>query len=248
MSNIKSRERFSYRMYKYAWAGLDLFFPPHCGGCNSPGSRWCLQCQQMVNELPPAVCIQCGRPYNIQSNCPACEHSAPSYDSLRSWAYFDGPIRKAIHSLKYRGDITLGEILARPLINIVDNLGWEPDLVLPVPMGVKRLSTRGYNHAALLARPVAYAIGKPFFPRCLRKIRETSTQVGLSFSDRLMNVKGAFHAVVKYVSGSRVLIVDDVTTSGATMEACASALKEAGADVVYGLTLARTRFDAYQYA
>jgi len=243
VSKVKRRERITYRIYKYAWAGLDIFFPPHCGGCNLPGSRWCFQCQVSVQKLPNEICIQCGRPFIFQAKCPECEYDAPAYDELRSWAYYEGPIKKAIHSLKYRGDITLGEILARPLINIVENQAWVPDLVLPVPMGDERLSTRGYNHATLLARPVAYAIGKPFYPRCLQKIRETSTQVGLSLSDRLTNVKGAFQAAEKYVNGKLVLIVDDVTTSGATMEACASALKESGAIAVYGLTIARTRYN-----
>jgi ComF family protein len=201
----------------------------------------------LVKKLPQKVCDQCGRPFNVQPKCPACQYDAPSYDELRSWAFYEGPVRKAIHSLKYRGDITLGEILARPLINIIERQAWVSDFVLPVPMGEKRLSSRGYNQATLLARPVAYAIGKPFFPKALRKIRETSTQVGLSFSERLENVKGAFQAAVKNVHGMSVLIVDDVTTSGATMEACACALKKAGAIKVYGLTIARTRFDSYQY-
>lgn len=242
MPPIKSRDQFSYQIYKYAWASLDLLFPPHCGGCNSPGSRWCTQCQKSVKKIPAVVCIQCGRPSDTQAKCSICEYNAPSYDELRSWAFYEGPVRKAIHKLKYRGDITLGELLARPLIKVVKNLSWCPDLIVPVPMGDKRQSIRGYNHAVLLSRPVALALGKLFAPKSLRKIRETSTQVGLSFTDRLTNVNGSFQAVENYVQAKRVLVIDDVTTSGATIEACACALKEAGAERVFGLTVARTKF------
>lgn len=247
MSLLNSRERFSYRMYKYAWAGLDLFFPPHCGGCNTSGSRWCSQCQLSVKKLPKTVCNLCGRPMPYLSECYTCESNTPSYDALRSWAFYEGPVRKAIHNLKYRGDMSLGEILAQPLVNLVTNICWDADLILPVPMGTKRISTRGFNHAALLTRPIAYAMGIPFTKKCLRKIRDTPTQVGLSLPVRLTNVKGAFLAEEKNIKGRRLILVDDVTTSGATMEACAIALREAGAAAVYGLTIARTRFSVMDY-
>lgn len=228
-------------MYKYSWMGLDLLFPPNCGGCGVFRSRWCENCQKTVQRLPNRVCDRCGRPNYKYSACHNCKLRNPSFDKLRSWAYFEGPLRSVIHKLKYRGDQTLGEILARPLIKLLEGYHWNPDTVIPVPLCEKRYLKRGYNQAALLARPVALAIGKPYQTKGLLKIRETDTQVGLTFNQRMVNVSGAFLADSDYVERKRVLLIDDVTTSGATLEACAAALKTAGAMEVFCLTLARSR-------
>jgi ComF family protein len=143
--------------------------------------------------------------------------------------------------LKYKGDLTLGEVLARPLIKLLEASRWNTDVVIPVPLGERRFLERGYNQSALLARPIALAIGKPYTPKGLMKTRETDTQVGLTFAQRIVNVDGAFLADPVYVDRKRVLLIDDVITSGATMESCSDALKIAGATEVYGLSLARSR-------
>ena len=144
--------------------------------------------------------------------------------------------------MKYKGDLTLGEVLARPLIDLFEASRWNPDVVVPVPLGERRFIERGYNQSALLARPVALAIGKSYISRGLLKTRETDTQVGLSFSQRIENVDGAFLADPVYINKRRILLIDDVITSGATMEACSDALKKAGAVEVNGLSLARSRY------
>jgi ComF family protein len=144
--------------------------------------------------------------------------------------------------LKYRGDMTLGEILARPLIELLEKNNWDPDAVIPVPISEQRLFERGYNQSALLARPVALAIGKTYQSKGLVKSKDTDTQVGLTYAQRMENVYGAFLADRNYVNNQRILLIDDVTTSGATMEACSAALKKAGALEVFGLTLARSRY------
>jgi ComF family protein len=117
--------------------------------------------------------------------------------------------------------------------------GWTIELVVPVPMSPERASARGYNQAAQLARPIALYFGYPYLPQAVRKIRNTSSQVGLTLEQRRKNVAGAFAAQAELVSGKVVLVVDDVATSGATLNACAQTLKEAGAREVYCLTLAR---------
>jgi ComF family protein len=117
---------------------------------------------------------------------------------------------------------------------------WEVDFLIPVPLSAGRLAERGYNQAALLARPLALATGLPYRPQALWKVRETPTQVGLTASGRRVNVKDAFQADPALSSGARVLVIDDVTTSGATLEACAEALRCSGARQVFALTLART--------
>jgi ComF family protein len=135
--------------------------------------------------------------------------------------------------------MALGEILARPMIAMLNDLKWKIDLVTAVPMGVARQAERGYNQAALLALSLALGSKITYQPRALSKARETRSQVGLTITERRKNVVGAFQARTNIVRGRCLLVVDDVTTSGATMEACSSTLLEAGAREVYGLTLAR---------
>jgi ComF family protein len=148
-------------------------------------------------------------------------------------------LRNAIHRLKYYRDIALGEILARPMIVCLSLIAWNVDLVIPVPISLSRRSERGYNQAALLARPIALYFGMNYQPQALKKSRETRSQVGLSVKERQANVHGAFFAEQRIVEGKNILVVDDVTTSGATLNACGQALRNAGAKQVYCLTLAR---------
>jgi ComF family protein len=159
---------------------------------------------------------------------------------VRSWAFFEGPVRRAVHKLKYQRDIGLAERLSRELIKLVES--WQPDfeLVTAVPLDRDRQRQRGFNQALLLARPVAWAAGRPCRPEAIIRIRKTASQVGLSRSQRISNVRQAFRANGKVVRGCAVLIIDDVMSTGATIEASSLALREAGAAQVYGLTLARS--------
>jgi Predicted amidophosphoribosyltransferases len=125
------------------------------------------------------------------------------------------------------------------VVSCLLSLGWAVDFVVPVPLSIARLKERGYNQSTLLARPAALALGLPFRPQALARIRETASQVGLGVNDRRLNVKDAFLAASNLVHGCSVLVIDDVTTTGATIDACAAALKSAGAVKVYGFTLAQ---------
>jgi ComF family protein len=129
--------------------------------------------------------------------------------------------------------------LAGPLISLLGGLHWAVDLVAPVPLSAARQAERGYNQAALLARPLALAVGLSYQSQALRKIRETPSQVGLSADQRRDNVQDAFQAAPGIVRDKSVLVIDDVITSGATFEACVQALFDGGANRVYGLSLAR---------
>jgi len=229
----------AYKLYRAAWACLDWVFPPVCGGCGKLGLRWCLECQQNQIFIPAQICSRCGEPTSTGVNCQRCLRTPPLYEALRSLAVFDGPIRNALHRLKYEGDVALGEVLARPLICLLQELNWQVDMITPVPIGVARLAERGYNQAAKLAWPIALFFRTPYRSNALFKVRNTATQVGLTIEQRRQNVSGAFEADPQWVAGRRVLIVDDVTTTGATLDACTQALLSAGANQVFGLTLAR---------
>jgi competence protein ComFC len=232
-------DRPVYAFYRLLWQSLDWIFPPICGGCEHPGTRWCDSCQMSTIILGDDICPKCGNPQTADNACQNCSSLSPAFFFLRSWAIYHGPLREAIHRLKYQQDIALGEIFSRPMIELLARLGWRVDLVLPVPLSQERYQQRGYNQAGLLARPVALALNIPYQPRALERWRNTDSQVGLSAEQRITNVAGAFKASRRLVKDCSILVIDDVTTTGATINSCAEALLQAGAGQVFGLTLAR---------
>jgi len=229
----------TYLIYRWAWVGVDWLYPPTCGGCGESGERWCTTCNEVTRLIHPPFCCQCGRQLNAGDKCYFCDNQPPTYVSMRSWAVYEGSLRNAIQRLKYKGDVALGDVLAVPLSDILLEEEWDVDLVTPVPMERKRVAERGYNQAALLALPLALKMKLTYRPQALKKVRVIVSQVGLSLEDRLKNVRGAFRADDKIVHGKSVLVVDDVVTSGATINECAEALMNAGARCVFGITLAR---------
>lgn len=233
-----------YSTYHLFWKAVDWLYPPICASCRKPGMRLCTDCYQKIKTLNNPVCPICGRPYNssMYSPCEDCLESPPSFQALRSWGYFIGPLREAIHGLKYKRDIGLGDELAKNLIDLFSHLQWKVDLITPVPLSEERLEERGYNQSHYLALPLALKFQIPYKPHALRRIRNTVSQVGLDSTNRKQNMQGAFRAEPKLVSGKNILIIDDVTTTGATIEACSAACKEAQANTVFAMTLARTRF------
>lgn len=229
-----------YNLYHWVWSGIDWLYPPTCGGCGSPGTRWCPDCSAKTRQISFPICPQCGQPQPHGEMCDRCRQAPPPFRALRSWGIYIGPLRNAILRLKYKGDMGLGEALARPMIQLFFELEWRVDMVVPVPVGKARREERGYNQAALLAWPLALAIRSEFQPAGLKKVHETRSQVGLSAVERKKNVQGAFQANAGKVKSRTVLLVDDTTTTGATMQACSEALLRAGAQGVFGLTLAQT--------
>lgn len=141
--------------------------------------------------------------------------------------------------MKYRRNIGLGEAIALQMSDFVRSLNWQLDVLIPVPLGKKRLKERGYNQVALVARPLAYQLNLRYEPDALWKTRETRSQVGLTISQRSENVQNAYQADSKVVKDKSVLIMDDVATTGSTISACTTALHSAGAQEVYVLTIAR---------
>ena len=158
---------------------------------------------------------------------------------MRSWLVFDGPIRKALHTIKYRRNLALGDSLARHMAEYVRTLDWPVEMIVPIPLGRSRMKERGYNQVGLVAKPLAAIHGWHYVPRALVRAKETKTQVGLTAEERRINVSGAFRANPARVSGKSVLLMDDVATTGATLASGATALLEAGASSVFALTLAR---------
>ena len=235
-----------YQAYASIWRLIDLIFPPSCAGCGKPGVLWCAECQEKVTRIKLPYCEKCGEPIEKSGLCKRCQARLPRYEQLISYAQFEGSIRNAIHRLKYRRDIALGLLFSEFLYGLLERMEWEIDKIVPVPLGNIRLSERGYNQSSLIAKPLAMKCQLEFDGRALFRVRDTVSQVGLSYKERRANVKDAFVAKQDHVVNKNVLLIDDVATSGATIEACTDALLEAGANKVYGLTVARATFKAVE--
>ncbi len=230
------------RFYHAGWKLLDLLFPPSCAGCGSWGDRYCPTCFEKTKQILKPICQICGDALFQAKDvvCGRCRNQAVAFTAIRSWAEYSEPLQGAIHRLKYRNDRGLAEVLSQPMVDLLERYHWLIDLILPVPLDEARRKERGYNQAALLARPISWRTGIPLSESSLFRSRLTRPQVGLSISDRTENMAGAFKAESKSIVEKNLLIVDDVITTGATINACAEALIRAGAAQVFGLTLARS--------
>lgn len=225
------------------WKVLDLIFPPVCAGCGEKGVRWCLSCQDKTVPINGKICEQCGEPLHTQNRemCLRCSTGRYYFNQLRSFAIYQDPLKTAIQQFKYQRNLGLAEIFARKMADVVAHTGWHVDLIIPVPLAKSRNWERGYNQSVMLARQLGWIIEKPVNDKVLVRIKETRPQVGLSLAEREINLAGAFKTnKFEIVAGSNLLIVDDVITSGSTMNACAKSLNEAGARSIYGVSLART--------
>lgn len=203
------------------------------------GRRWCSDCQKRVPRVHEPFCEKCGIPTNSARLCDKCKSNPPAYQVMRSWAVFDSSVQNALHTLKHRRYMGIGDALAIQMADFVHELNWNIDILVPVPLGEKRLKERGYNQVGLVAHPLANEIGLLYSPQSLRKTRDTRSQVGLSVSRRRENAKGAYQAEPESVRRKSVLLTDDVSTTGSTMQSCAEALLAAGAREVHALTIAR---------
>lgn len=208
--------------------GIDLLYPARCGGCGAAGRGWwCPECA--AQALPPAGGV-------------VRETALPGGQILLevAWARFAPPVREGIHSLKFEGMPQMsgpfGELMAATWRATA--LDWAPDVVVPVPLHKVRQRERGYNQSERLARAVAARLNLPVDPRALVRARQTAQQAQLDRDARLKNVKDAFRAEAR-AAGKRILLIDDVFTTGATLSECASALYAAGAAAVAALTAAR---------
>ena len=222
------------------WGTLDWIYPPECASCGEPGYRLCADCLEKIKFIKGKCCLWCGEPMRGPvERCPDCQANPRPYTAMRNLADYTGVLRDCVHALKYQNNQGLGAFFSDVLALLVVEVCWMPDLGMPVPLSGQRLAERGYNQAACIAKPLTARLGIRYHPFGIERTRDTPSQVGLSGEARRRNVAGAFRAVPEIVSGKRVLVVDDVMTTGSTMEACARALVAAGAQAVYCLTLGR---------
>jgi ComF family protein len=219
---------------------IDLLFPPRCGGCQTAGSLWCETCRASVKPIVPPWCEICGEPFVTDRLCVNCRAHPLVIEKIRSVALFDGVLRQAIHRFKYERLSGLAEPFGDMLAAYWRAADLTADWLIPVPLHPSRERDRGYNQSELLARQLARRSGVPVSRQGLRRTRATAVQMTLNAAERRKNVAGAFECVEARVRGTHVVIIDDVGTTGATLDACAQAVLQAGAVSVMGLTLART--------
>jgi ComF family protein len=229
---------------------LDLFFPPLCHVCKAfiPKAADLLICPDCLDKIPFLVspfCTSCGTPFATDSRfdhtCGACIVHRP-FHICRSATILDGPVQELIHRFKYGNRVhlchPLGLLTAAALGEFCREAG--PDLIVPVPLHRKRLRQRGFNQSQLLGEVLAKKWRVPLEIANLRRIRWTEPQTSLDGKDRVHNVKGAFAVKdAKRLEGKRVLLVDDVLTTGSTMRACVESLREANVAAIFAVTVAR---------
>lgn len=222
---------------------LDLLYPPRCAGCGRVGVLFCASCQAQIEPIMPPVCRHCGRPLRAGDLCAACRNASSPLDGIASAAIFGGPLREAIHCFKYGNGYRLAPLLGRQMAAAWPRCRLAADLIVPVPLHAGRLAERGYNQSALLAKEVGRAVGIPVNEGALVRHKATQQQAMLNRIERQANVKDAF-ACRSQAPGLRLMLVDDVCTTGATLEACATVLKASGAASVWAFTLARARWES----
>jgi ComF family protein len=230
---------------------IELLLPRQCAGCrkvwlHNDQGFWCEACLDDLPWIESPLCPRCGRPFPKSPEAPDhfcgdCLQSVFIFDGARSATHHAGVVRRGIHQLKFGGRLHWVPPLADLLVTCYRR---EPsprvDVILPVPLHLKRLRQRGFNQSGLLAKVLGRRVGLPVrYDVLVRKV-STEPQTRLNRLQRLANVKDAFHVPDRgTVEGRCVIIIDDVYTTGTTLNECAKTLKTAGASAVHALTVCR---------
>lgn len=229
---------------------LDLLMPPRCLKCGdvvADAGALCAGCFEKITFITMPLCNTCGVPFSDiylghtdLSICGACAKSPPAFDRARAVMVYDDDSRSLITGFKYADRTDLAPALGRWMMRAGGELLEDADVILPVPLHRWRMLTRTYNQSAYLTRRIAHLSGLPAEYGVLRRTKPTPSQGGLSASARRLNVAAAFSVTnPALVAGKKVVLVDDVLTTGATLNSCAKTLKQSGAASVDALVVAR---------
>ena len=221
---------------------VDFILPPRCINCERSGQLLCAECQAELTWMKSPICDVCGRPSrSAQLVCDGCLQNRPAYHTTRATLLFVAPLPTIIHQFKYYNSFAL----ARPLAEAMASawMDWRPadqvDWVCPIPLHPDRLKERGYNQSALLAYHFSQIVNLPYTDVLLHRTKNTPPQARLDRAKRIENVRDAFAVGHGDLTGKHILLVDDVCTTGATLDAAALCLRSAGAQNVSAYCLAR---------
>ncbi len=216
--------------------------PQDCFLCVAPAGNGllCPACSTSLPQMPAELCPCCALPTPDSSVCGACLKKPPHFDATRAIFRYEFPLDRLIQSLKYGHHIGVADFLGRALAQ--EALPFRPDLIVPVPLAPARLAERGFNQALEIARPLMRALGAPVELARIHRRRDTTPQAGLPWKDRAKNMAHAFECEAD-LTGLTVMVVDDVMTTGATLNELARTLKAHGAVRVANLLVARTLRD-----
>lgn len=214
--------------------------PQPCALCGDlpADTGLCDGCRQDLPVLPTTHCPVCAAPQGGTEICGRCLRHPPAFDAIFAAHLYAFPVNSLIRQLKFHGALALADLLGRGLLAAARDLP-RPDVIVPMPLAAHRLRIRGFNQAHEIARPVARALGVRLEAGACLRVRDTPEQSGLSLAARRANLRNAFVCAPRF-DGTSVVVIDDVVTSGATMDALARALKRAGARQVRGWVVART--------
>jgi ComF family protein len=227
---------------------VDVALPQLCATCREPveGAGLCPACWSKLSFIAPPYCERLGIPFPFDGGPGLLSLEAiadpPAYGRARAAVRYDDIARKLVHAFKYGDRLDLAPIMARWMANAGRELLADAELIVPVPLHWRRQWARRFNQSALLAELVAKASGRAVAHGALKRVKATPQQVGLDKSERAQNVQGAFRVPPEAkaeVAGRKLVLIDDVLTSGATVDACARALLRAGAASVDVLAFAR---------
>ncbi len=218
---------------------LDLVFPPRCVACGKEGAFLCQACVASAPLIPQPSCVRCARPVRAAGLCEVCQAEPSSLEGVLSPFAMDDVVRQAVYALKYHNLRALAPTLGALMAAHVQQAGVTADVLVPVPLHPHRWRERGYNQAELLAKEIGRRLSLPVAPHGLARVKHSDPQArAASREERRANVEDAFLAKASFL-GQRVLLVDDVCTTGATLESCAASMLQAGAARVWGVTLAK---------
>ena len=221
---------------------VDFVLPQDCILCDqeTPHSLLCDTCFEYLPIVRPPICCRCGRPIELNGVCAYC-HDHCLLDHGRAWLCFVPPVNTLIHHFKYRKKTILATLLGRAMASIIlaDGVLQQADMIVPIPLFWFKRFNRGYNQSSLLCNVISANTGLPQHP-ALKRNRYTQTQTKLSETARQRNIKGAFSIISDRIEDKRIILVDDVMTTGATMNECARVLKQAGAAAIYSCVAAIT--------
>ena len=216
--------------------------PQDCFLCAAPSgdSLLCPACTASLPRLTAERCPVCALPTPAARICGACLKQAPNFDATLAVFSYEFPVDALIQSLKYAHHLACADFLGKALARI--STPRRPDLILPVPLAAARLAQRGFNQALEIARPLARVLGAPLEIRRIHRCRDTTPQASLPWKERAKNIRHAFECQID-LTGQTVLLVDDVMTTGATLDELARTLKAHGAARVENRVLARALRD-----